>query len=137
MTDIAKLKADLERDEGRRKKVYLDSEGIETIGVGRNIRNVGLSDAEIDLLLDNDIAKVESELDHAIPWWRGLSEPRQRALANMCFMGIGKLLGFKRMLAALEFGDYERAASEALNSKWAGQVGSRAYRIAQLIKGGS
>ena len=41
--------------EGVEKTVYNDSEGIPTIGVGRNLRDRGLSDDEIDYLLSNDI----------------------------------------------------------------------------------
>ena len=43
--------------------------GIETIGVGRNLRDVGLSDDEIEYLLNNDIDRVEKQLDN-ISWWR-------------------------------------------------------------------
>ena len=60
--------------EGVKNHVYKDHLGIETIGVGRNLVDRGLTDEEVDFLLSNDIALVETELDKAMPWWRDLDE---------------------------------------------------------------
>lgn len=132
--DVSLLKQDLTRDEGTRLKPYEDCVGKLTIGVGRNLHDVGISQSEADLMLTNDIANVILALDRAFPWWMAMSEPRQRALANMCFnMGFSKLLGFRQMLAALQAGSYQEASEHALDSEWARQVGARANRIAALI----
>lgn len=131
------LKKELIRDEGQRLKPYRCTAGKLTIGVGRNLDDVGLSADEAAYLLGNDIARVMAELDKALPWWRGLSEVRQRALANMAFnLGVPRLLGFARMLAALQAGQWDEAAKQALASKWAQQVGARSDRIAKMIKEG-
>ena len=128
---------DLIRDEGSRNFPYLDSEGITTIGVGRNLEDRGLSDGEIAVLLGNDLVWVSADLDRNIPWWRELSSDRQRALANMCFnLGWPRLSQFALMLAALEAGDWDEAANQALDSRWAIQVGARAERIAELFRSG-
>lgn len=135
--DRIAIAAELRRDEGVRLKPYRCSAGRLSIGVGRNLDDVGISAAEAELLLDNDIARAATDLDRALPWWRGLSEGRQRALVNMAFnLGLPRLLGFSAMLAALRAGDYARAAAEALNSRWAGQVGARAARVAAMIREG-
>ena len=42
--------------EGVKNHVYKDHLGIETIGVGRNLVDRGLTDEEVDFLLSNDIA---------------------------------------------------------------------------------
>ncbi len=137
MFTIDALKKDLRRDEGVRLKPYLCTAGKMTIGVGRNIEDMGITDLEADYLLENDIQRVVSELDTALSWWRDLSGQRQEALINMCFnMGIRRLLTFRKMLGALESGRYDAAATEALNSKWARQVGARAKRIAAVLKEG-
>lgn len=114
-----KLIAELERDEGNKPRVYTDSKGIPTIGIGRNLLK-GLSRDEIYYLANNDIAEAEGELDHALPWWRELDEVRQRALANLCFnMGIARLSGFHKMLRA---------------SQWKNDVGpERAGRIHRML----
>lgn len=133
--DEAKLKADLNRDEGRRLKPYLDSVGVQTIGVGRNLADVGISDAEADFLLANDVERVKADLDRTLPGWRGMPEPVARGLANMAFnLGITRLLRFTKMVEAIKAGDYARAANEAMDSTWARQVGARATRIADLFR---
>jgi len=133
--DLTRLMSDLERDEGRRRKPYRDSVGKLTIGVGRNLDDVGLSDPEIDYLLGNDIEGVCADLDRNAPWWRDRPEPWQRGLANMCLnLGWPRLSAFRKTLAALEAGDGGKAAVEAMDSKWSAQVGDRAGRIALLFK---
>lgn len=131
----AKLKEDLERDEGLRLKPYVDTVGKTTIGIGRNLDDIGISEEEARHLLDNDVEWVIEELDRTMPWWLTMPEPAQRALANMAFnMGLPTLKLFRNMLAALQAGDYRKAADEALDSRWARQVGSRAERIAALYR---
>lgn len=135
--DAEKLYAELRRDEGERKKPYKDTVGKLSIGVGRNLDDVGVRPDEIQLMLQNDVSDVVYDLDTRYPWWRKMTPARQNALANMCFnLGIVRLSGFKNMLAHLALGKYEQAATEALNSKWAGQVGDRAKRIAELFRKG-
>ena len=135
--DEKRLREDLTRDEARRAKPYTDTVGKISIGVGRNLTDVGLRPDEIDLLLSNDISAVCHDLDARLPWWRKMTDARQNALANMCFnLGITRLLTFKTTLGHLERGEYDQAADAALQSKWATQVGDRAKRIAALIKKG-
>ena len=134
----AELIAELRRDEGTRAKPYLDTVGKLTIGVGRNLDDVGLSDDEIDYLLANDIKRVDADLDRNIPWWRDLDPVRQRVLQNMCFnMGITGLLGFKNTLGLIKRGDYGAAASAMLKSRWAAQVKRRAQRLSEMMRTGA
>lgn len=138
MSFVNDIMSDLERDEGFVSHAYRDSEGYLTIGFGRLIDHRlggGITKHEARQLLTNDVSKTFIDLDNNIPWWRKLSPPRQRAIVNMCFnLGINRFMGFKNMLKALQDGDYHKAADEALDSKWAIQVGSRAQRIADLIR---
>lgn len=138
MTDLMNaMVADLRRDEGERLKPYRDTVGKLTIGVGRNLDDVGLSPEESAYLLANDINKVLRQLDEKLPWWRGLCFNRQRVLINMAFnLGIAGLLGFRNTLAAVQAGQYDKAAEGMLSSKWATQVGKRAVRLADLMRNG-
>lgn len=131
-----KLAAQLTIDEGRRARVYTDTVGKLTVGVGRNISDRAFSDDEIDLMLNNDIKLVEQALDRSLPWWRQMNDARQNVLANMCFMGIGTLLTFKNTLAAMKDSRYGDAADGMLASKWAKQVGQRAVRLADIMRKG-
>ena len=131
------LKELLMRDEGLRLKVYTDSTGHLTIGFGRNVSQVGISLAEAELLLDHDIQRTTADVLAALPWTMGLDDARRDALINMAFnLGIGGLLGFHKMLAACQAGDWATAGLEALNSDWARQVGPRAYRISRQLETG-
>lgn len=132
-----KLVEQLIHDEGLRLKPYKDSVGKLTIGVGRNLDDVGISREEAMLLLNNDIAKATEAVRTHIPWANELDEARFGALVNMAFnLGIGGLLQFKNTLAHLKAGRYEDAAREMLKSKWAQQVGPRADRLSTQVKTG-
>jgi len=133
--DINKLKEELTRDEGFRSKPYRCTANKLTIGIGRNIEDVGITEEEAKYLLDNDVRRIIAELDILIPWWDDLTDARQRALINMAFqLGVNGLMGFKKMLAALEVGNYREACLEGLNSKWAKKdTPQRAYRITRML----
>lgn len=142
--DRQKLVAELKRDEALRLKPYRDTEGKLTIGIGRNLDDVGISEAEAAVLVNNDIDRTIADLDAKLPWWRQLDEVRQRVLVNMCFnMGIGNvslgkgLLSFVNTLAKMKAGDYQGAADGMRASKWAGQVGARAERLIQMMRTGA
>ena len=88
-------------------------------------------------LLANDIDAAERALDRRWPWWRSLNAPRQRVLLNMCFnMGGPRLAGFVQALARMQEGDFGRAATAMLASKWATQVGDRAIRLSTMMRTG-
>lgn len=127
----------LVRDEDLKLKPYKDSVGKLTIGVGRNLDDVGISRDEAMTMLANDVQHARNQLEQHLPWAGGLDEVRQGALLNMTFnMGIGGLLNFRQFLAALQSGDYKTAAAQMLDSLWAKQVGARAERLALQIESG-
>jgi lysozyme len=135
--NAARLKLQLVRNEGIRLKPYHDSVGKLTIGIGRNLDDVGITNLEAKMLLENDIERVESALRVHLPLYSSLDDVRQRVLMDMAFnMGVEGLLGFHKMLAALAAGDVATAKAEMLNSKWAKQVGIRAIRLAEMIETG-
>lgn len=126
---------DLIRDEGMKTEPYHCTSGKLTIGVGRNLDDRGISKGEAMYLLTNDIEIVEVELDARLSWWRDMPDDVQRALANMAFnIGVPRLLNFERMLNALRHREFTVAADEAMDSRWSDQVGTRATRIAELIR---
>jgi lysozyme len=131
------LKEELIRDEGLKLKVYKCTAGKNSIGVGRNLDDVGISASEAAYLLQHDIDRVIAELNIRLPWWASQSENRQRVLANMAFqMGTDGLLKFKGTLALMQAGKYDDAAKEMLNSKWARQTPNRAKRLAKMMAEG-
>lgn len=138
----------LTRDESNRQFAYDDADGATlirgatlhgnlSIGVGRNLTAKGLSQAERDMLLSNDIADASRALEQGMPWTSGLDQVRRNALINMVFNeGLAHVQGFLKALAAMQAGDWKTASSEFLNSLWAKQVGARAQRLAIQIDSG-
>lgn len=149
------LIAELVRDEGERLKTYRCTAGKLTVGVGRNLDDVGLLPGEASELkltsasirrngitraqsrkmLSNDIDRVIRSLDRHLPWVADLDEVRQRVLINMAFnLGTRGLLGFRNTLRYIAAGNYEQASVNMLKSLWARQVKGRANRLAELMR---
>lgn len=125
------------KHEAMRLKPYECTAGDLTIGVGRNLDSMGLSEDEVYYLLQNDIRRCEKELLKTFEWFAYLDTVRQDAMMDMCFnLGISRLRGFEKALNAMEEGDYEEAAVEFLDSNWADQVGQRAITITNMIRTG-
>jgi len=133
----AQLIDQIKRHEGYRQHVYKCSAGKNTIGIGRNLDDVGISEDEAEYLVLNDLVKAAKQLNTTFTWYSSLTIRRKQAMINICFnVGIGTLKQFKRFLAAMESGDYEEAKKELLDSKYARQVGQRAQEVAQQIVDG-
>lgn len=138
---MSNITRQLRGDEDVRRTVYRDNLGLWTIGVGRLVDpskpGAGLRDAEIDLLLANDIEDRVRALTARLPWFLGLNEARQGVLINMAFqMGSDGLLGFRNTLALVQAGRYAEAADNMLLSKWAQQTPARAKRMADQMRTG-
>lgn len=135
------LFTDLERDEGLRLDAYKDTVGRWTIGYGHAEGvdpGARWSQGEAQTTLNADVDRCVAQLDRALPWWRGLDDVRQDAVAQMGFnMGVATLCEFVHALNYLRRGDYQNAAAGFLLSRWASQVGQRADRIAHLIRTGA
>lgn len=136
---MTRLKRLLKKHEGNRHFAYRCSAGKLTIGVGRCIDEnggIGLSEEEIDYLLDADIVRCLRELS-TFEWFSDLDEVRQDAMVSICLnLGLTRLRGFKKALQAMKYNLYEEAATEFLDSKWHSQVGFRAKELAEMIRTG-
>jgi len=144
--------------EGLVLTVYQDTLGIDTIGIGRNLKDRGISKAELDhmdipnmnvvyehgitkedavYLATNDVQIVEEELCGAHPCVNSLDSVRQLVVMDMAFnMGVPRLKKFKNMWAAIHEKDFPTAAKEMLDSRWANQVKLRATRLAHAMHTG-
>jgi len=119
-----------------RLKPYVDSVGKTSIGVGRNLDDVGVSKDEAMYMLENDMNMAE-QLAARHHFYLLLNEPRRAVIVSMVFnMGLAGFSGFKSMIAAITAGDFDRAAEEMLNSKWATQVKRRSIELAYMMRTG-
>lgn len=131
------MREQLIRHEGLRRKPYSDTVGKITIGVGRNLTDVGLSPDECIYLLDNDIDACVADLVD-FQWFAKLDDVRQRAIVDLRFnLGPSRFRGFKKALAFMASGDYTKAAGAFRQSKWFQQVKSRGPRIVHMIATGT
>ena len=143
--------------EGTRLKPYVDCcssqwractcavKGILTIGSGCNL-DEGISAVESYFLFSNRMAAAKLDLNREIPWAAGqLSDARYAVLWDMAYnLGIGRLLGFKRMLAAIRTENWQAAHDEMLFSDvqtgaltpYRLQVGDRAEKNANVLLSG-
>jgi len=144
--------------EGMVLTVYEDSLGIDTIGIGRNLKDRGITKEELEYmdipnmgivydhgiteadaryLALNDIRIVENELCRVHPCVENLDSVRQLILMDMAFnMGVPRLCKFTKMWNAIHEEDYPTAAKEMLDSRWAIQVKSRATKLANAMHNG-
>jgi len=136
-----KLLEMLKRHEGVEHHIYRCSAGFWTLGAGRNVDpqgGLGLSDDEVDYLLQNDIERVIKELSAEYRWFNSLDDVRKDAMIDISFnLGATRFRGFKRALAAMEVADYTTAAKEFLDSKWSRDVKGRATELCYMIETGN
>ena len=137
--DLHTLQQEIIKEEGGIiLKPYKDHLGYWTIGYGKLVdpeAGGGLTEHEAQFLLKNTLSDMWDELESSLPWITEKHEHVQEALLNMCYnLGITRLLKFKKMLAAIEADNPDEAYAQALDSKWARQVGQRAQRIADIFK---
>lgn len=124
--------------EDERLKPYKCTAGKTTIGVGRNLDDVGISPEESAFLFENDLRRVEGELNRAFPWAKNLDPVRHAVLMDMLFnLGLARLRGFRKFLAHMEARNWTMAAAEMEDSLWYRQVKTRAHRLQKMILTGA
>ncbi len=126
----------LKSNEGFRSKVYTDTTGNLTIGYGTNL-DAGITEQQATALAATKI-DANRELLLTRPWFSNLSPARQDVIENMTYnMGINEVFQFQMMISALATRDFDRAADDMLQSKWAQQVGQRATKLAEIMRKGT
>lgn len=134
---LNRLVAQLKKHEGLRLTPYKCTADKLTIGIGRNLEDVGISEHEAEMLLKNDIDRATKQLLLSFPWVADLDSVRKAALINFTFnVGIGTVKKFVKAMSFLEAKEYDKAALEFLSSRWASQVGKRATEITEQIRTG-
>ena len=132
---MSTIRQDLIRDEGLRLKPYQDTAGKLTIGVGRNLTDVGLSEREARLLLDRDIEVAIGHALEVFPGFHDYPEDVRRVIVNMIFqLGRRGFNGFRRFISHVKNHAWDSAADEVLDSKAARQAPERFARHAQLLR---
>lgn len=104
--------------------------------------NIGvISDEAVNAIFNDDLTEA---IEIAERWvigngspsrWYTLSAVRKEIIVNMAFnLGPYKLSGFVKTRAAIVTGDFDTAAAEMMDSRWATQVGNRAIRLSTAMR---
>lgn len=133
------------REEGFSAMPYICTEGYPTVGYGQRIgpQGVDVSLYEFELpepvarqWLSENIRQLENILSR-YSWYQQCNTDRASVLVSMAYqLGLSGLLRFRKMLAAIEDNDWEEAAREALDSRWAKQTPRRARHHAEVLRTG-
>ena len=149
----AQLRQELRGDEGEVLRVYDDKtgrpigpgtlvQGNPSIGVGRNLSGRGITQAEAEQLLTNDLTAAEAELAPSMAWITTLTPGRQTVIYSLYFnVGLGNPARFQakwpHFLAQMQAGQFAAAADNLEASEpWASEVGPRAHRLGELVRYG-
>lgn len=138
--NIERVQKQLEVDEGVVYEIYHDHLGYPTFGIGHLVREddpefgeplgTPISKERVDNAFAGDFDIACNECKVLYPFWEELPEEVQEILVNMMFnLGRPRLSKFKKMTAALEMGDWNKAAIEGRDSLWYKQVTNRAERL--------
>lgn len=122
--------------EGFRENVYMCPAGHATIGYGFNL-DAGISEDLAELILEYQLTKLYSRF-FGHRWFYELDEVRRCVVVEMAFnIGWHGFHKFTKTIAAIKDCDYELAAKEMLDSKWARQVGKRAKTLSRQMETGN
>lgn len=140
----------LEDFEGYEPVPYLDSVGIETVGIGRNLEVHPFDKEELhDIEANNgewahvcavewcysELQGIRQSLVIGAPWVVEQPIDVRLILTDMAYnLGLGGLWNFKKMLKAMKEGDYQTAAEELKDSKYFRQTGRRSEHHYGLLK---
>lgn len=155
---ITEAKPVITAHEGERFRVYKDTMGIPTIGIGFNLLDpdarqlcvacgadygallrglAELTPEQSNYLYQQSALDVLEWLTVIFPAYFTYSLNRQIALLDMGYnLGEPRFKGFRMMISAILSVDWAQAAEQALRSEWAAQVGHRATQDAAWLSEG-
>ena len=125
----------IKHHEGFVEHVYDDSLGIPTIGYGFAIKDLVLEEDLCDEILLRKLRILGKSVIGKFPFFDSLPSDCKTVLMEMCYqLGVTGVSKFKKALKAMEDGDWEKAADEMLDSKWAKQTPNRAKEMSDIIR---
>lgn len=141
---------------GRQPRVYTDTEGHPTVGIGfnldrsdarRRLTDVGanydnvragtetLSNQQMDTLFRQDVEHFTAAARGIVSNFDSLPRTAQLIIVDMTFnLGSDGFAKFRKAIAAFERNDFETAAAEMQDSTWYGQVGRRSRHHVAAIR---
>ena len=132
---MKELLESIKHHEGFVEHVYDDSLGIPTIGYGFAIKDLILEEDLCDEILLRKLRILGRSVMGKFPFFDSLPSDCKSVLMEMCYqLGVRGVSKFKKALKAMDDGDWEKAADEMLDSKWAKQTPNRAKEMSNIIR---
>jgi len=139
------VREDLTRHEGYVAEIYLDTEHLPTFGIGHLVTEddiehgwpVGTPVEEERILnvFASDCEVAHTDACALFLNFASLPLQVQRVLVNMAFnLGRNRLGQFKKMISAVNEGNYSKAADEMMDSRWYSQVKTRGVELVDMMK---
>lgn len=140
--NLEKLKERIKIHEGFCDTVYKDTLGKRTIGYGHlcTDNEEWINGKPYDIQYLNDVFEVDfNEAVRQTEQLIGnlvLQKEANEIIIEMVFqLGMSGVSKFKKMWAALKDQNYNEAANQMLDSKWAKQTPNRAQDLAEIMRG--
>ena len=125
---------EIKRHEGYSKKVYKDTLGYDTIGIGFLVSSLELDEDVCDTILERRLLSNEKVLQRKLTWYRKEPKEFQDILQNMYYQLGNRLFNFIKTLHYIENQKYRAASIEMLDSLWAKQTSNRANQLADIVR---
>lgn len=125
----------IKHHEGFVDHVYKCTEGFDTIGYGFAIKDLVIPEHIAEELLILKLEKLQKNANSRFNWLEDVPQEVQEVVLNMCYqLGITGVSKFKKALKAMQDGNWEKAADEMLDSKWARQTPNRAKELSNIVR---
>lgn len=149
--NIGRFKQQLIIDEGYENKVYLDSKGLPTFGIGHLLTKYDIeyyaythlpphgtltvSDERINQVFEKDVSFCIKDCHQLFNNFEQLPEEAQEIIANMMFnLGLSRLSKFHNFISAINKKNWQEAANQMIDSDWYLQTKNRAKRLVSGMK---
>ena len=128
------LIADIKRHEGYSKRVYKDTLGYDTIGIGFLVSSLELDEDVCDIILERRLRKNEMVLQRKLTFYNKSPQKVKNILQNMYYQLGSSLFKFVKTLHYIEYSKYRAASMEMLDSLWAKQTPNRAKELSEAMR---
>ena len=125
----------IKHHEGYRSRVYKCTEGYDTIGYGFAIKDLELDEDVAEEILIRKVEKLIKRVRKRFDWLDSVPHAVQGVLVEMSYqMGLSGVCKFKKALHAMQMFQWQKAADEMLDSRWAKQTPNRAKELSDIIR---
>jgi|TARA_B100000073_G_scaffold254588_1_gene214606 lysozyme len=111
---------DIKKHEGFSSVVYKCTAGYDTIGYGKRIKYLQVTEEQATEWLKEDLENLKYTLSTRYSWFLSAPQEVKDIVINMNYqLGVSAFSKFKKTIKYIANKDYQMASVEMLDSKWA------------------